>query len=275
MTPCTWDSNGDGAVWVRSTATVGTTSRTVVALVKLNQVSVLFPQNTVTAGKFHTTNSGKKVIVDTKGCAAVGAPVGGCKSQRAAPVTVRCNAGSPPYTRSNTCLGYDQNKGQISPPDSVASNFTGRVLPQSSVDDLRRRAQALGTYYSSGCPASMTGQVVFVESGNCTYNGGTMNSAASPGMFIVNNGTLTLGGNVTFFGIIYMANAQNSTSDIVFLGGAATIQGSVGVEGSGGVSAGSNKLNIVYDPSAVANLYGYGSTAEPSQNTFRELPTGQ
>lgn len=275
MTPCTWDSNGDGAVWVRASATVRGETRTVVALVKLNQVGLNFPQNTVTAGKFKTTNSGKKIIVDTKGCAAVGAPVGGCKSQRAAPVTVRCtSATAPPYTRSNTCLGYDQAKGQISPPDSVATGFSGRVLPSSSIDDLRRRAKALNTYYATGCPSSMTGAVVFVESGTCSYNGGTQNSAASPGLFVVNNGTLSLGGNVTYFGVIYMANAQNATTDIVNLGGTATIQGAIGVEGSGGVNAGSSKLNIVFDPSAVANLFGYGSTAEPAQNTFRELPAG-
>src|SRR5205085_10115270 len=102
MTPCSWDSNGDGALWVRAQATVGSETRTVVALVKLDLVPEQFPQNTITAGKFRTSNSGNKVIVDTRGCAAVGAPAGGCKSQRAAPVVVRCST-SPPYTRSNTC----------------------------------------------------------------------------------------------------------------------------------------------------------------------------
>jgi hypothetical protein len=274
MTPCTWDSNSDGAMWVRASATVGAQTRTVVALVKLNMVAEQFPQNTITAGKFRTTNSGKKVIVDTQGCAAVGAPVGGCKSQRAAPVVVRC-AASPPYTRANACMGFDQNKGQVSPPDSVSTGFAGRALPVNAVDDFRRRAKALGTYFASGCPTSLTGAVVFIENGNCSYNGGTHNSAAAPGLVVINTGTLTLGGNVTYYGVIYAANAQNSTGDIITLGGTATIQGAIAVEGGGAVVAGSSKLNIVYDPAATANLFGYGATAEISQNTFRELPSGQ
>jgi hypothetical protein len=53
------------------------------------------------------------------------------------------------------------------------------------------------------------------------------------------------------------------------------IQGGVAVEGNGGVSAGSSKLNIVYDPGAVANLTGYGRSAQIAQNTFRELPGNQ
>jgi len=274
MTPCTWDSNADGAMWVRASSVVGAETRTVVALVKLDLVSEQFPQNTITSGKFRTTNSGKKVIVDTKGCAAVGAPVGGCKSQRAAPVVVRC-AATPPYTRANTCMGFDQNKGQVSPPDSVQTGFTGRALPVNAVDDFRRRAKALGTYYASGCPASLTGQVVFIENGNCSYTGGTFNSAASPGLVVINTGTLNLGGNVTYYGVIYAANAQNVTGDVITLGGTATIQGAIAVEGGGAVVAGSSKLNIVYDPAATANLFGYGATAEVSQNTFRELPAGQ
>jgi hypothetical protein len=277
MTPCTWDSNADGAMWVRAEAKVGEESRTVVALVKLDLIAEEFPQNSITAGKFRTSNSGNKVIVDTKGCSAVGAPPGGCKSQRAAPVVVRC-AASPPYTRSSTCLGFDQNKGQISPPDSVQTSFSGRALPVNAVDDFRRRAKALGTYYASGCPTSLTGAVVFIESANCSYNGGTYNSATAPGVVVINTGKLSFGGNVTYFGMIYAVNDNpppTDSSDIVTLGGTATIQGAVVVEGLGGVLAGSSKLNIVYDPGATENLFGYGTSAEAAQNTFRELPAGQ
>ena len=277
MTPCTWDSNSDGAMWVRAQATVGAETRTVVALVKLDIVAVPFPLNTITAGKFRTTNSGNKVIVDTKGCAAVGAPVGGCKSQRAAPVVVRC-AASPPYTRSSSCLGFDQNKGQVSPPDSVQTGFTGRALPANVIADFRRRAKALGTYYATGCPASLAGAVVFIENASCSYTGGTFNSDTAPGLVIVNTGTLDLGGNVTYYGAIYAANENAppaDSGDIVTLGGTATVQGSIVIEGAGGLLAGSSKLNVVYDPGAAANLYGYGTSAEVSQNTFRELPAGQ
>jgi hypothetical protein len=262
-------------MWVRSQASVAGETRTVVAQVKLGQVNEQFPQNTITSGKFRTTNSGKKVIVDTKGCAAVGAPPGGCKSERAAPVVVRC-AASPPYTRSSTCMGFDQSKGQISPPGSVQTGFVGRALPVNAVDDFRRRAKALNTYYATGCPASLTGAIVFIENGNCSYNGGTYNSAAAPGLVVINTGTLNLGGNVTYYGVIYSANANSpDTGDVITLGGTATIQGAIAVEGNGGVVAGSSKLNIVFDPGALAALFGFTSAAEVAQNTFRELPIGQ
>jgi Tfp pilus assembly protein PilX len=277
MTPCTWDSNADGALWVRAQATVSGQTRTVVALVKLDLVPEQFPQNTITAGKFRTTNSGNKVIVDTKGCAAVGAPVGGCKSPRAAPVSVRCAANAP-YTRGNSCLGFDQSKGQVSPPDAVQTGFTGRVMAVNAIDDFRRRAKALGSYYATGCPPSLTGQVVFIESANCSYTGGTGNSATQPGLLVINTGTLNLGGNVTYYGAIYAANNNAppaDSGDIVTLGGTATIQGGVAVEGNGGVVAGSSKLNIVFDPGAVSNLTGFGRSAQVSQNTFRELPGSQ
>jgi Tfp pilus assembly protein PilX len=277
MTPCTWDSNSDGALWVRAQATVAGQTRTVVALVKLDLVPEQFPQNTITAGKFRTTNSGNKVIVDTKGCAAVGAPPGGCKSPRAAPVSVRC-AASAPYTRGNSCMGFDQSKGQVSPPDAVQTGFTGRVMAVNAIDDFRRRAKSLGTYYATGCPPSLTGAVVFIESGNCSYTGGTGNSAAQPGLLVINTGTLSLGGNATYYGAIYAANNNAppaDSGDIVTLGGTATIQGGVAVEGNGGVVAGSSKLNIVFDPAAVSNLTGFGRSAQVSQNTFRELPGSQ
>ena len=277
MTPCTWDSNADGAMRVRAQATVGAESRTVVALVKLDIVAEQFPQNTITAGKFRTSNSGNKVIVDTRGCAAVGAPVGGCKSQRAAPVVVRC-AASPPYTRSGTCVGFDQNKGQVNPPDSVQTSFSGRAVPAKAIDDFRRRAKAIGTYYASGCPSSLTGPVVFIENGNCSYTTGTFNSDTAPGLVVIRTGTLSLGGNVTYFGTVYAANENTpptDSSDVVSLGGTATIQGGVVIEGAGGLLAGSSKLNVVYDPGATTDLYGYGTSAEISQNTFRELPAGQ
>src|SRR4051794_27147963 len=80
MTPCTWDSNGDGQMWVRAQSTVASEARTVVGLVKLDLVAEGFPQNTITAGKVKTGNNGKKGVVGTKGWAAVGAPAAGCQS---------------------------------------------------------------------------------------------------------------------------------------------------------------------------------------------------
>lgn len=288
MTPCTWDSNKDGRVWVRASANVRNQQRTLVALVQQTQVPIPIPKRSVVAGRFSTTNQGKKVIVDTLGCAAVGASPGACKAAEAGGVAVRCNSfanGKSGPVRGGSCLGWDPAKGQVSPnvwEDNYVGNAGGCntpncVLTSTNLADLRRVAQANGTYTQSGCPASLTGAVVFVEDANtsCSYTGGTWNSATSPGVLIVNKGTLSLGGNITYFGLIYAANAQNSTGAVVTLGGAATVQGSIMIEGNGALSAGSSKYNIIYDPSAIENVIGYSSSPAIVQNTFRELPGSQ
>ena len=76
-----YDANGDAAVWVRSQGIVRGLKRTLVALVKMQQIRTNFPQNVITAGYFQTTNNGKKVMVNTAGNPA-GAP---------ATLAVRCN----------------------------------------------------------------------------------------------------------------------------------------------------------------------------------------
>ena len=48
-------------------------------------------------------------------------------------------------------------------------------------------------------------------------------TAAAPGMLIVRNGTLTLGGNVSYHGIVYALNQQASTGWVVTTSGSALI----------------------------------------------------
>jgi hypothetical protein len=97
-------------------------------------------------------------------------------------------------------------------------------------------------------------------------------------MVIVNHGTLSLGGNIKYYGIIYSANGNASpanTGNVVSLTGTATIQGAILVEGPGGVLAGSSKINIVFDPNALSSVYGFSDSAAIAQNSYRELPQGQ
>jgi Tfp pilus assembly protein PilX len=284
MTPCTWDSNKDGKMWIRASSNVRNQQRTLVALVQQTRLPVPIPRNSVIAGRFATTNQGNKVIVDTLGCAAVGAPPLGCKASDAGKVAVRCSSPGGP-SRTSTCLGWDPSKGQVNP-NAYEDNYSGNTagcapslpkcaLTQANLDDLRRHAEANGTYYPSGCPSDLTGEVVFIESGNCSYTGGTWNSPANPGALIIKNGTLSLAGNITYYGLIYAANAQNSSGAVVTLGGGATVQGAIMIEGDGALAAGSNNYNIIYDPAAIDNVIGYSSTPSISQNTFRELPGSQ
>jgi len=134
-----------------------------------------------------------------------------------------------------------------------------------------------GTYYASGCPADPSGAVVFVESGVCSYNnsaGSTFNSSSQPGMFIVNNGTFALNGNSAFYGVIYAADAQGTSGAVVTVGGTASIQGGVLIDGSGQLVAGSSKINISFDDYAFSAVQSYGA-AHIVQNKWRELtPSG-
>lgn len=254
----TWDANGDGRMWTRAQATARGRTRTIVALVQVRSVdlSLLFPHNVVTAGWVQTTNNGRKVIIDTEGTAA-----------QPAPVAVRCT------NREPACLGYEVDKGQIAPDTTQTGYSAGNALSTERLDALRARAIATGSYYASGCPANPSGPLVFVENGNCSYNnsaGPCCNSAAAPGIFVIANGTLALGGNTRYHGIVYLANQQQSDQVVLSITGTAAVDGAVAVDGSGGVFAGASAVNITYDSTAYNRLSGYG-TAGIIQNTWREI----
>jgi hypothetical protein len=100
---------------------------------------------------------------------------------------------------------------------------------------------------------------------------GSINSATTPGVLVIENGTLSLGGTVNFYGLIYMVNKQASSGSVVTVGGNAVIQGSVNIDGLGGVTAGSSKTNLVYDSRAIALLRG-STGASINRGTIRTLP---
>jgi hypothetical protein len=254
-----WDANGDGRMWIRAQATVRGRTRVLVTQVKATLAPQPFPRNVVTAGFFGTNNQGKKVIVDTRG-----------KAGQAGSLAVRCSTAAP-----STCLNYPPGKGQIAP-DTSQLGYSGgsAALTSDQLDGLRTQARNNSTYTQTGCPASLTGAVVFIESGNCSYNTGSANTAATPGMVVIANGTLSLGGNYTFYGLVYAANLQGSTGNVVTLGGTSQINGAVAVDGNGGVLAGSSKANIVFDPNVFNTVQGYASAASV-QGTWREITPSQ
>ena len=250
----TWDANGNQRIWVRADAHAAKGERSVVALVRRIDRTIAFPRNAITSGWLEITPSAPKVYVDTQGNAAQ--PAG---------VAVRCT--NPPP--SPKCLDFRQ--GQVSP-DTVTMGFAGNTAVMAeTLDQLRERAQALGTY-SSGCPSSPAGALVFVESGNCSYaGGGSANSSAVPGMFVVATGRITFSGSFDYYGMVYGANLQASTDAVVSIQGTATVFGSIAVDGAGGVRAGSSGPNVVYNDGIFPNITTF-SGAAPVQGTWRELP---
>jgi hypothetical protein len=77
-------------------------------------------------------------------------------------------------------------------------------------------------------------------------------------------------GNQTFYGLIYAADAQNSTAAVVTLGGTSAVQGSIQVGGPGAVSAGSSKLNLLFDPYVFTAAKSFGAVTIV-QNKWREI----
>lgn len=255
----TWDQNANGEMWVRSEGRLDGQERVVVARVRVERKPLQFPDGPFVAGSFATGNSGNKIIVTTGGKNGI----------------VRCDNGvaSPSY-KNNACMGYDT--GQVSPVGTVLSNpdMAMNLIPPGMLDSLRAMAQSKGTYYASGCPANPTGEVVFVETGTCHYNSNmVVNSQAVPGLFIINNGTMKVNGSVTWYGVIYAVNAQDSTDVVVELSGNSDIRGGTFVDGMGRLSVGNSKLNLTYDPFVTQNRTAFG-TAGIIQNTWRELTSG-
>jgi Tfp pilus assembly protein PilX len=265
-----YDANGDGKLWLRASATTRGASRAIVTLVAAQAVPIPFPHASVLADHFAVTNAGAKVLVDTDGSTYLDNP------GQPGPVTVRCSAPAP----SSTCLDYDPSKPQVSPPAIDPGYPTLTAVSAEQLNQMRSIAKAAGNtcgasgsspcYYASGCPTNPSGAHVFIESGNCIYGGGTYNSLASPGMLVIATGTLSLGGNATFHGLVYAANLQHSTGNVVDLSGTSEIIGAVAVDGSGGVRAGSAGPSIAYNPNVFSLAQGYGN-ATPVKGTWREL----
>jgi len=250
-----WDSNHNQKVWVRADADSDTGTRTIVALVKRIDRVIPFPRNAVTAGWFTVATNGNKVVVDTKGDTA-----------QAAPVAVRCKVPAP-----SPCLGYDPNRPHVTPDTTTVGYGGTTAIAPDILESMRAKAKALDTYYTS-CPGSPAGEMVFVETGNCRYTGGgSVNSAGTPGVFIVGNGTIEFGGGITYYGLAYAANLQQSTSTIVRVFGSATIVGSIAADGGGGVTFGSSGVNVFYADTIWPNLTSF-SGAAPVQGSWRELP---
>lgn len=280
--PCACDANANGAVWVRSEATVAGKKSVLVSLVSQGEPRLeALPTATIIAGWFETTNNGKKIIVQAKGASAT-----------AGSVAVRCS--TPVPSKDDLCLGYDEYKGQLNPKEAYQTGYVdGTGIPsatnRTSLDAdalarLKARAQSLGTYYATGCPPTLAGDLVYVENANCSYTSNTQfNSAANPGVVIFGSGTLSLGGTTNYYGLIYMAMGQGTapasgpcTSSYrypgVTLGGNTQIYGAILVDKCGGVVAGSSGVNIAFDANVFNGVLSNGIAAGV-KNSYRILPT--
>jgi Tfp pilus assembly protein PilX len=266
-----WDANGDKRIWVRADGWAQGKERSLVALLQLEQFKEPFPQNVITAGHFKTDNNGNKVLINTKGTSATGSQV-----------VVHCPASQP----SCADIGKDGQVGpaaiQYSPPPGGDVNQIPTAMTPSELARFQAAAQSNGTYYTS-CPSSLAGSVVFIDfpsyskTNQCmspAYTGNTTwNSPSSPGLLIIRNGVLSLGGNTNFYGLIYAPNPSCTSDDLVLTQGNTRVYGGVAIDCLGGLDVGTSQENVTFDSSAFNNLKTTGA-AGLVQNTWRELPAG-
>jgi Tfp pilus assembly protein PilX len=289
-----YDASGSGAVWVRAAGTVNCHTVVLVSKVSEQLVALNFPQTVLSANGFEISDNGSKTVLNT-------ADVNGNQSQ----VSIRCTnlGGYQPVT--SQCAQYSKPE-EVSPGPSWSSPPTASpTLSPAALQTLKAQANANGTYFS-GCPtlsdsSQLAGSVVYIEGGNsqtpCNIKvtgNGTVNSSTSPGLIVLVNGTLTFGGNFTYYGVIYGVNAQNVQppapgSDIVTLGGTSTVVGGIDIDGLGTVNLGSsgNGVNcsgngngnnkcgdLQFAQSAFPPLTAFAGAAG-APNSFRQLPAGQ
>jgi hypothetical protein len=267
-----YDANANHKVWVRATATARGKTRTIVALVRAEEHTEDIIHAGILAGALDLTNNGNKLVIDGS--------LGGA-------VDVLCT----PVQDGPPCVGYSWKSnesyaqlmnrvGQQIQPANVTPTFApAPIIAGEALDRKKDEAQNFyNSYYPSGCPASLTGKVVWLnDPGECTFTGGEFNTAQEPGWLIINSGTLTLGGNATYHGVILHLNAANSASALINIGGNACIDGNVLVNGPGQVAVGSSGsgcdggANLKFNPAAFDAVKSFGG-AGIVQNTWRELP---
>jgi hypothetical protein len=264
-----YDANLDGKVWVRAQAVAQGHARTLIALVRTEKQEEDIPHAAVLANRLvFSNNAPKKVFV------AAGNGL----------FALRCDPLADPRS---TCLGRTYTgTSPAGATSSVAGNITGSApttsyaggpaITPEALARLKATAIANGTYYDAGCPteAQLTGQVVYVVSGNCSYNSNSQfNSPQAPGMLILDRGTISISGTANFYGVIY-ALANGLTGTVVSTQGTGQIVGGVLVDGLGQVVLGSSSSpKIQFDVNAFRAVASYGA-AGIVQNTWREIRAG-
>lgn len=278
-TPTRWDANGDQRIWVRGEATVGGQTRILVEQVVHPLQVVTLPQNSVTAGGFQAGNNGNTLVYGTDPSGVTGS------------IEVRCgDAGSQP-AKNTQCLGWDQ--GAVDPSSAYGYLDPGsdyQTLSDDEIQGLIQTARQQGTYYApdapghTGCPPAPTNGIVVVNFPspiNCTSNGATWNSAATPGALVILNGTMTFN-NGTFYGVLYMANQQGQApasgpcapeqmNTVVTLKANAIVVGPIFVDRCGVVNDGDTGGNLQFSLNAFLGLQAY-QPATLAQNTFEIVP---
>lgn len=264
-----YDANDNGKLWIRSVGVVQCHVVSVITLVSRQLVALNFPKDAISGNWFKVTNKGNKNIVVLENA------TGGSPGE----IGMRCEGVS-----ASECEEWDRSKEQVYPEPTSKTTVPSPIMNEEQLAAQRSEAITNGTFRSptvKGCPKTpeeLSGMPAFVEGCGKLHitSNGTANSEASPGFLVLYNGTISLEGTSTFYGVIYAHNAppEESSSAVVSLGGTTEVVGAIEVDGKGGVEFGASKVNFVYNSKAIEEIKTYAG-ATPTRNTFRVLPGGQ
>jgi hypothetical protein len=265
-----YDANGDNKLWVRSVGVFNCRVVSLVTLVSRQEVSIPFPKDVLGGNWFAVTNKGGhggEPIVRANGEGQTGEIGMRCEG-----ITGTCEE----FENGSKGNGTEQVEPYVKGPANPSP-----LLNAEQVASVRALAVSKGTLHSpalGNCPtttAQLSGSPAYVEGcGNIQVTGGEANSSTNPGFLLMAEGTLTIKGNATFYGVIYARNPANLSTAVVNIGGASTVVGAIEVDGNGGIELGANSVNLVYSPKAIIELKG-SAGATPTRNTFRVLPITQ
>ena len=251
-----WDADGNGEIWVRSTATVSGKKRVIVALLRRDPIPILLPKAVLVAGSLTVGQQGQSPVITSD---ATTLPVLRCD-----PATATCAD----YIESGT-----KKESQISPDTVTYDPSFPPLVPTDTVDKLVE-----STTPFTSCPteaqvaASEIAVIDVPESTRCTLTGNTnYHTASKPGILIMRRGTLEMAGTGRFYGMLLHLNEANrvGTPECIQVTGTFDIQGGVAVEGLCGFYIQGN-ARLAFSPNALN--FSVTGVAGLVQNTWRELP---
>ena len=250
----TWDSDANGYMWVKSTATVRGKTRTIVALLKRDPIPIALPRAVLVSGGLTIPQNGQSGVITT---------------DATTPLVLRCDGYGGTCNQSNN----GQGSSQISPNNVSYTGVTGEPFLQPDI--VAKLIESAKVYTSCPTEAQLTGLVVIDPSSNdltCELTGNTpYNSPTAPGILLMTKGRLDYRGNGPFYGLIIHLNQGNdgAGTKCVDVNGTPDISGGIIVEGTCGVEVNGNS-RLIFNP----NMFNLSVTGVAGlvQNTWRELP---
>ncbi len=275
-----YDSNKDGKLWVKATATVRGRTRTVVSLVMVHTLQRDIVKTAFMAGSLDFSNNGNHsgYFIDQSAGTEPNA------------IIVRCD---PNADTSASCLGYPASDpkwtakigGAIDPPSYSTTPGAPNALDAAALDELMVTASASDHYYASAgsehtCselaqPPTFDFNVLYIKDcGLIDWSSNATIPLNGQGTIILDNTRIKIAGGMTINGVVYSRRPSLPPLFAVELKGCTQIRGGLIIDDMGAASIGScsqaDRPQLLFDGTAFDQVKTYAS-AGIIQNTWREL----